>query len=70
MRKLMSSIWAAPETLEGPATGPHRAATSFRRGPVLWLILCGVVLVAAIIVGALAAASVLSAALVTLIRPK
>lgn len=51
MRRLMSSIWTALGKLEAAALGPHRTATSFRRGPVLWLILCGVVLVAAIIVG-------------------
>jgi diguanylate cyclase (GGDEF)-like protein/PAS domain S-box-containing protein len=51
MRKLMSNIRTAPESPAATATRPHRTATSFRRGPVLWLILCGVMLVAAIIVG-------------------
>jgi len=33
------------------AAGSRRMAASIRRGPVLWLILCGVMLVAAIIIG-------------------
>lgn len=36
------------------ATGPHRVAASVRRGPVLWLTVCGGFLVAAIIIGTIA----------------
>src|ERR1700722_17261469 len=49
MRKLVSSMWGArPRTA---AIGPHQMALSIRRGPVLWLILSGVLLTAAIMVG-------------------
>src|SRR5437763_5823864 len=37
-----------PGRSESIAVAPHHSAASFRRGPVLWLILCGVLLVAAI----------------------
>jgi diguanylate cyclase (GGDEF)-like protein/PAS domain S-box-containing protein len=49
MRKLVSSMWGRmPRTR---ASGSHPVAAPIWRGPVLWLILRGVVLVAAIIVG-------------------
>jgi diguanylate cyclase (GGDEF)-like protein/PAS domain S-box-containing protein len=51
MRRLISDHWAEPQTLRAAAIGLRRAAASFRRGPVLWLTLCGVLLVATIIVG-------------------
>ena len=48
MRKLVSSKWGKmPRTA---AIGPHRMALSMRRGPVLWLVLSGVLLTAAIMV--------------------
>ena len=46
-----SSISGAAEIPATAATVPHHAATSLRRGPVLWLILSGVLLVAAILIG-------------------
>ena len=51
MRKFISSMWGGPGTPRTAAIGPHHIATSIRRGPVLWLILCGVLLVAAIMIG-------------------
>jgi hypothetical protein len=39
---------------EATATGSQQIAASLRRGPVLWLILCGVLLVAAIVIGTVA----------------
>ena len=51
MRKLVSRIWGALATPRGAADGPHQMPASTWRGPVLWLILCGGLLVAAIIVG-------------------
>src|SRR5438874_3188691 len=48
MRTPISSIWRLPGRSESTAVAPHHSAASFRRGPVLWLILCGVLLVAAI----------------------
>jgi Histidine kinase sensor domain len=50
MRKLTSSIWGAVKNLQTTAVESCRAA-SIRRGPVLWLILCGGFLIAAIIIG-------------------
>jgi hypothetical protein len=49
MRKLVS-MWGALGVPGAAAVGP-RLAASMRRGPILSLILCGVVLVAAIMVG-------------------
>src|SRR5258708_729055 len=49
MRKLVSSMWGRMSRTR--ASGSHPVAAPIWRGPVLWLILCGVVLVAAIIVG-------------------
>jgi diguanylate cyclase (GGDEF)-like protein/PAS domain S-box-containing protein len=51
MRTLFSDNQAGPQKLRAAAIGLRRTAASFRRGPVLWLTLCGVLLVAAIIVG-------------------
>ena len=48
MRTPISSIWRLSGRSESTAVAPHHSAASFRRGPVLWLILCGVLLVAAI----------------------
>ena len=47
MRQLASSAWNGLTA----AIGSHRTAASMRRGPILSLILCGGLLVAAIIVG-------------------
>jgi diguanylate cyclase (GGDEF)-like protein/PAS domain S-box-containing protein len=49
MRKLISSMWGRMSRTR--ASGSHPVAAPIWRGPVLWLILCGVVLVAAIIIG-------------------
>src|ERR1700694_1099312 len=51
MRKLTSSIWDGIRNLQTTAVESCRAATSIRRGPVLWLILCGGFLIAAIMIG-------------------
>jgi diguanylate cyclase (GGDEF)-like protein/PAS domain S-box-containing protein len=51
MRKLASSIWSGVGRLRATAVRSYHAAASIRRGPVLWLILCGGSLVAAIIIG-------------------
>jgi diguanylate cyclase (GGDEF)-like protein/PAS domain S-box-containing protein len=51
MRRLISNMWEGLGMPRAAAIGPQHLATPIRRGPVLWLILCGVVLVAAIIVG-------------------
>jgi diguanylate cyclase (GGDEF)-like protein/PAS domain S-box-containing protein len=49
VRKLVSSMWGRmPRTR---ASGSHPVAAPIWRGPVLWLILCGVALVAAIVIG-------------------
>jgi diguanylate cyclase (GGDEF)-like protein/PAS domain S-box-containing protein len=48
MRELISSIWG--RTFSSVATG-FRSAEPIRRGPVLWLTLCGGLLVAAIFAG-------------------
>jgi diguanylate cyclase (GGDEF)-like protein/PAS domain S-box-containing protein len=50
MRKLTSSIWGAVKNLQTTAVESCRAV-SIRQGPVLWLILCGGFLIAAIIIG-------------------
>src|SRR5690349_10401432 len=44
MRGMLSRV---PE----PTSGVRGFATSFRRGPVLWLLLCGTLLCAAILIG-------------------
>ncbi|HZE52959.1 MAG TPA: EAL domain-containing protein [Bradyrhizobium sp.] len=51
MQKLTSSIWDGIRNLQTTAVESYRAATSIRRGPVLWLILCGGFLIAAIMIG-------------------
>ncbi len=51
MRKSISSIWGRLSAPPTTAIGPQHIATSIRRDPVLWLILCGGLLVAAIIIG-------------------
>ncbi|MGB9115151.1 bifunctional diguanylate cyclase/phosphodiesterase [Bradyrhizobium sp.] len=51
MRKLASSIWSGFSKLSTAPAGSHRTAASFLRGPVLWLILGGGFLIAAIIIG-------------------
>ena len=51
MRGSVSDKRGAAESPGIAATGPHRAAAPFWRGPVLWLILSGVILVAAIMIG-------------------
>jgi len=51
MRKLTSGIWGGIKNLRTTAVESCRAATSIRRGPVLWLILCGGFLIAAIMIG-------------------
>ena len=50
MRKLASSIWRGVGRLQTTVVESYRAA-SIRRGPVLWLLLCGGFLIAAIIIG-------------------
>jgi diguanylate cyclase (GGDEF)-like protein/PAS domain S-box-containing protein len=49
MHELISAIWG--KMSRTTAIGPHRFAASVRRGPVLWLTVCGGSLVAAIIIG-------------------
>jgi diguanylate cyclase (GGDEF)-like protein/PAS domain S-box-containing protein len=53
MHELIFAIWGrmSQTTAIGP---PHRVAASVRRGPVLWLTVCGGLLVAAIIIGTIA----------------
>src|SRR4051795_10163632 len=48
MQASISGIGRLPGRSESTAAAPHHSAASFRRGPVLWLILCGVLLVSAI----------------------
>src|SRR5215208_6235515 len=50
MRTPISSAWRVVRRSGTTAVAPLHAA-SFRRGPVLWLILCGILLVAAITIG-------------------
>ena len=50
MRKLTSGIWGAVKNLRTTAVESCRAV-SIRQGPVLWLILCGSFLIAAITIG-------------------
>jgi diguanylate cyclase (GGDEF)-like protein/PAS domain S-box-containing protein len=51
MWNLASSIWGGVGKLRTSAIGSYRTAVSARRGPVLWLVLGGSFLIAAIIVG-------------------
>src|SRR5216683_6217767 len=51
MRSLLSSLWGGFGTPRTTAVGSHPFATSIRPDPVLWLILCGGLLVTAIILG-------------------
>jgi len=51
MRRLLSSLWGGFGTPRTTAVGSHPFATSIRPDPVLWLILCGGLLVTAIILG-------------------
>ena len=55
MHALISTLWGRMSRTT--ATGPHRIAASIRRGPVLWLTVCGGFLVAAIIIGTIAMVS-------------
>ena len=48
--RLVSSISGAAR-MPRTAAGPHQVPASLRRGPILWLILSGVLLVAAIMIG-------------------
>ncbi|MGZ5872101.1 MAG: bifunctional diguanylate cyclase/phosphodiesterase [Bradyrhizobium sp.] len=51
MRKLAPSLLGGLSRLGAKAAGSHHNAVSIRRSPVLWLILCGLFLIAAIIIG-------------------
>jgi diguanylate cyclase (GGDEF)-like protein/PAS domain S-box-containing protein len=51
MPKPVSGIWSGFRLRRSTAVGSRRIATSIRRDPILWLILCGCLLVVAIIVG-------------------
>ena len=51
MRKLASSIRGGVSNLPAAPIASYRPAASARRGPVLWLILCGGFLIAAIVIG-------------------
>ncbi len=51
MQKLASSIWGAIGKLRTAPVGSYHAAASILPGPVLWLVLCGGFLIAAIIIG-------------------
>jgi diguanylate cyclase (GGDEF)-like protein/PAS domain S-box-containing protein len=51
MRKLVCSIGSGVNLFRILALETYRAATSIRRGPALWLVLCGGLLIAAIAVG-------------------
>ncbi len=51
MRRLLSSLWGGFGTPRTTAVGSHPLATPIRPDPVLWLILCGGLLVTAIILG-------------------
>ena len=57
MRKILSSIWGALATPRTAATGPQQTPAPIRRGPVLWLVLSGVLLIAAIMIGTAAMVS-------------
>ncbi len=49
MRDFVFGVWGRMSRTT--ASGPHRIASAMRRGPVLWLTVCGGLLVAAIILG-------------------
>jgi diguanylate cyclase (GGDEF)-like protein/PAS domain S-box-containing protein len=51
MRKLVSSIWGTLAMPRTAAIRPHQMPASIRRGPVLWLVLSGVLLIGAIMLG-------------------
>src|SRR5712691_3448436 len=51
MRRLLSSLWGGFGTPRTTAVWSHPLATPIRPDPVLWLILCGGLLVTAIILG-------------------
>src|SRR5260221_7067992 len=51
MQKIISSMWGRSKMPRTTAIGSHHIAMSIRRDPVLWLVLCGSLLVAAIILG-------------------
>src|SRR5450759_1246115 len=51
MRRSVASMWGALGLSRTTAIAPRRTVAPFRRGPVLWLILSGIVLVAAIMIG-------------------
>jgi diguanylate cyclase (GGDEF)-like protein/PAS domain S-box-containing protein len=51
MRRSIISRWAKFKMPRTTAIGSHHIATSIRRDPVLWLVLCGGLLVAAIVIG-------------------
>jgi diguanylate cyclase (GGDEF)-like protein/PAS domain S-box-containing protein len=51
MRKLVSRMWGAFAMSRTALMRPHQMPAPIWRGPVLWLIVCGVVLVAAIMIG-------------------
>jgi diguanylate cyclase (GGDEF)-like protein/PAS domain S-box-containing protein len=51
MRQLAFSIWGGLGKLRTVAIGSYHAVISIRRDPVLWLILCGIFLIAAIVIG-------------------
>ena len=51
MRKLVDSLGNGVKQLQILAFGTYRAVMSIRRGPVLWLVLSGGLLVAAIAIG-------------------
>jgi diguanylate cyclase (GGDEF)-like protein/PAS domain S-box-containing protein len=51
MRQLVFSIWGGLGKLRTMAFGSYHAVVSIRRDPVLWLILSGVFLIAAIVIG-------------------
>jgi diguanylate cyclase (GGDEF)-like protein/PAS domain S-box-containing protein len=51
VRTSIYSLWGALRLPRVPMIGSHRTTESDRRRPVRWLILCGIVLVAGIVVG-------------------
>jgi len=51
MRRLLSSLWGGSERPEPRRSGRIPLPQSIRPDPVLWLILCGGLLVTAIILG-------------------
>jgi diguanylate cyclase (GGDEF)-like protein/PAS domain S-box-containing protein len=51
MRRLISSMWGGFRMPRSTRSAARRVATSIPHGPVLWLILCGGLLVATIVIG-------------------